>query len=109
MGVEIETKEQGETVTLSLAGELDLPAAQSVGSELGRVESRKPQALVLDLRQLEFIDSSGVQLVVSADNRAREAGHRLAVVKGPKQVHRVFETLMLDGKLDMVEDLSGLP
>lgn len=109
MSVEIEVEERDEATIVSLTGELDFPQAQRAGAELERVESRKPSVLALDLRGLTFIDSSGVQLVASADKRAREAGRRLVFVKGPKQVHRVFETLMLDEKLDMVEDLSYLP
>ena len=61
-------------------------------------------AVVLDLRGLEFMDSSGLRLVVLADMRAREAGRRFALVTGPETVHRVFEITRMSERLDF---LSG--
>jgi anti-anti-sigma regulatory factor len=45
-----------------------------------------------------------LRLLVAADARAREAGHRLAIVKGPAAVHRVLEITGLDAKLDLITD-----
>ena len=60
--------------------------------------------MVLDLRGLAFIDSTGLRLIVSADARAREQGRRLAVVRGPEAVQRIFRVTRLDERLDMVDD-----
>ena len=48
------------------------------------------RVVILDLRELTFIDISGVQIVVFADIRARRAGRRLLVARGPVQVDGVF-------------------
>jgi anti-anti-sigma factor len=58
----------------------------------------------LDLRKLNFMDSTGLRLLVQADARARESGHRLAIVRGPEAVHRVLEITGLDAKLDLIDD-----
>ena len=60
--------------------------------------------MILDLRGLEFMDSSGLRLVVVADMRAREAGRRFALIRGDETVHRVFEITRMSERLDFVED-----
>lgn len=60
---------------------------------------------MLDLRQLEFIDSSGLSLIVSEQQRSREDGFRFAVaVGGSPAVRRLFELTGLLGTLTLVDD-----
>jgi anti-anti-sigma factor len=101
--LEVETVEDGGLVKLVLRGELDLSTAAKVEEELRRAESAEPPVLVLDLAGLTFLDSTGLRLIVTADRRAREKGRRLAVVKGPDTVQRVFSITRLDEHLEMVE------
>jgi anti-anti-sigma factor len=55
---------------------------------------------VLDLRELAFMDSSGVRAIVNASIRAREVGRQLVVLPGPPNVDRMFA---LTGSADDVE------
>jgi anti-anti-sigma factor len=64
--------------------------------------------LVLDLSDLTFLDSTGLRTVVTADERARESGRRLVVVRGPDAVQRVFAITRLEERLEMVDDASSL-
>jgi anti-anti-sigma factor len=85
-------------------GELDLSGAAVVESELDRLaEDPGLATVILDLRGLEFMDSSGLRLVVVADMRAREAGRRFALIRGDETVHRVFEITRMSERLDFVE------
>ena len=97
-------EEDGPTVRLKLAGELDLSSAGDLESELRRIEGRGPEALVLDLREVRFMDSTGLRVVITADDRAREGGWRFSVVPGPEAVQRVFRITRLEERLDFVED-----
>lgn len=108
MSVEIETEQQGETTIMSLSGGLDLPGSVKAAGELAQIEQREPALLVIDLRGLEFIDSSGIELIVAADKQAKHSGRRLAVVRGPEQVHRVFTMMSLEEELELVEDPARL-
>jgi anti-sigma B factor antagonist len=54
------------------------------------------------------MDSTGLRLIVSADARAREQGRRLAVVRGPEAVQRIFRVTRLEDRLDMVDDPAAL-
>jgi anti-anti-sigma factor len=62
--------------------------------------------LVLDLGNLEFMDSTGLRIILSADTAARKNGRRLRLVEGPEAVHRVFRLTLMDQRLDFVSDLE---
>jgi anti-anti-sigma factor len=100
-----ETTRNGAVAVIAASGELDLSGAQVLESELERLQADPDLGtVVLDLRGLEFMDSSGLRLVVLADMRAREAGRRLVLVRGPETVHRVFEITRMSERLDFVTD-----
>jgi anti-sigma B factor antagonist len=103
--LELET-EQGNDgrASLVLRGELDISSAHVLEEALGRVEAGVPALLVIDLRGLEFMDSTGLRTLVSADQRARNAGRRLAIVRGPEAVDRIFNVTRLDERLELVDD-----
>ena len=100
----IQIDEMGDTVRIEFEGELDIATTASADSELRRVEEAGPRVIVLDLRRLTFMDSTGLRLLVSADARAREAEYRLAIVRGPAAVQRVLELTGLDARLDVIDD-----
>jgi anti-anti-sigma factor len=106
--LEVDTEEREGLVRVSLRGELDLSTVEKVEDELRRIEERGDKLLVLDLSGLTFLDSTGLRLMVTADQRARKAGRRLALVKGPETVHRVFTITKLDERLQMVDDVEEL-
>lgn len=93
---------------LVLRGELDLSTVPKVDEALRRIEESRPPLIVLDLSGLSFLDSTGLRLVVSADQRARREQRRLAVVRGAESVQRVFSITGLDEHLDMVDDVSAV-
>ncbi len=94
-------------VTVALTGELDLSSVGKVEEALRRAEADPPALLVLDLSELNFLDSTGLRCVVTADERAREQGRRLVIVRGPDAVQRVFSITRLEERLEMVDDASG--
>ncbi|MDQ6804271.1 MAG: STAS domain-containing protein [Actinomycetota bacterium] len=100
----IQIDEAGDTVTIEFEGELDIATTAGADSELRRVEQSGARVIVLDLRGLTFMDSTGLRLLVSADARARDGVHRLAIVRGPAAVQRVLELTGLDARLDVIDD-----
>src|SRR4051795_11872462 len=101
--LDMSAKEEGDLTVLSLTGELDISSAGRVEKEIARAEERQPGALILDLSALEFMDSTGLRIVVSADARARERGGRFAVVRGPDAVQRIFRITRLDERLEILD------
>ena len=102
--LELNTEREGDRVRLVLSGELDISSAPQLEGALERVEAEGPEELVLDLRGLQFMDSTGLRTVVSADQRARDAGRRLAIVRGPEPVDRIFNVTRLDERLEIVDE-----
>jgi anti-sigma B factor antagonist len=97
-------RELDGTIQVSLIGELDISEIEGVQEVIGTAEAKRPQVLVLDLRELEFLDSSGIRLVVEADLRAQREQRRLVIVRGPEPVHRVFTIALLDHRLEFVDE-----
>jgi anti-sigma B factor antagonist len=101
----LETARNGTVAIVSPTGELDLSGAGLLEAELERLERDRGLAtIVLDLRGLEFMDSTGLRLVILAEQRARTAGRRLALVHGPDAVRRVFDVTRMTDRLDFVAD-----
>ena len=85
---------------LRLSGELTLATASGLVDEVGRVERSAPALLVFDLRELRFIDSTGLALLIAAQQRGRRDGRRLVVVVGPGPVERLFTLSGLEGQFE---------
>jgi anti-sigma B factor antagonist len=102
--LEFKTTRNGTVAVVAPTGELDLSGAAILEDELERLAAEPELAtVVLDLRGLEFMDSSGLRLVVMADMQAREAGRRFALIRGGDTVHRVFEITRMSERLEFVE------
>jgi len=82
-----------------VAGELDCATAPQLDRSLREAELQT-RLVVLDLREVPFMDSSGVHAIVDASVRAREVGCRLVLLRGPPDVDRMFA---LTGSSDEVE------
>ncbi len=106
--LEVETEDRDGLVHVVLRGELDLSTVGKVQDALERVERSSPPTVVLDLSKLSFLDSTGLRCLVTADERARQEGRRLVLVRGPDSVQRVFAITRLEERLEMVDDASAV-
>jgi anti-anti-sigma factor len=107
-GFQVSASRVNGHAVVSLLGEFDLAGVTLFERELDRV--RAPEAtLIVDLRGLTFIDSSGLRALVIADQEARSAGRRCIVVRGPEQVGQVLELTGIGERLELVDDFPGLP
>jgi anti-anti-sigma factor len=86
----------GNRTELALSGELDLSQAGALKQQLGHALDSlssggdTPTSLVLDLQNLTFIDSSGIQVLVAAKRRCLEHGVELSLRLGDSQVRRML-------------------
>jgi anti-anti-sigma factor len=86
---------------IALEGELDMAGAAELERELAGVEA---SAVVIDLRELGFMDSSGLRALAVAAQQLQRAGRRLALVPGAAQVMRVFDITRMRERLEFVAD-----
>lgn len=75
---------------LVLSGELDMATAPYLEREIASARSGDPEAIVLDLRGLDFIDSTGLRTLITEHERSRVSGRKFALVQGSKQVDRLM-------------------
>jgi len=104
--LDVQSEDRDGLVHVALRGELDLSTVGKVQDELSRVEASSPPIVVLDLSKLTFLDSTGLRCLITADERARDAGRRVVIVRGPEAVQRVFSITRLDDRLEIVDDPS---
>ena len=88
-------------VEIRVAGELDLATVPQL-RQVVDAHARSGQTMVIDLREIEFIDSMGLATLVRARHRAIARGAKLELVAGPEPVQRVFTLTHLDRVFDWV-------
>jgi anti-sigma B factor antagonist len=89
-------------VHVVVGGELDIATVPQLDAALRRAWASS-DVIVVDLRELQFIDSSGAHLLLDANRRIRRSGGRLIVVRGRWEVDRLFVLLGLDRELELVD------
>ena len=92
----LESAREGDTHVILLSGELDIMSSPEVDKELRRVEATDADAIVLDLSGLQFVDSTGLRLLIQAEQRSRWDAGRLSLKRPPGRVQRVFEIAGID-------------
>jgi anti-sigma B factor antagonist len=98
----IDVSRDGERVVLRLDGELDLASVPLLESEVENATLDDPTMIVLDLRGLEFIDSTGLRAILSLDQRSTERGQTFALVRGSQQVQRLMNMTRVDEHLKII-------
>jgi anti-anti-sigma factor len=86
----IETRTQPSGVLLALKGELDMASVSQLQRAIAGARRERPEAIVLDLRELDFIDSTGLRTLISEHEQAVAEGCKFALVQGSKQVDRLM-------------------
>jgi anti-sigma B factor antagonist len=86
----VEVANKGEAAVIRVSGELDLASSPALEEELARVSSSEASLVIVDLRDLEFMDSTGLSVLVRGHQRAAENSQRFGVVNGSQQVQRLL-------------------
>jgi anti-sigma B factor antagonist len=103
-GLEVETRNGAGGLLLSVEGEVDLATAPALDAALERALLSQRASVIVDLREVNLVDASGLRLLLRRECNARAGGRRLIVVKGPPHVHRVFVLTGVSERLTMVDE-----
>jgi anti-anti-sigma factor len=101
---DIRSELNADTRRLTVVGELDIATAPRLEDEVQAMLARGPGHLIVDLRELTFIDSSGLRLFILLSDRAVEEGWTLSLVRPSGQVRPVFQISGADKNLPFVDD-----
>ena len=99
----MDVKSEGAASIMRLSGELDLASSPALERELDRALQPATHQIILDLRELEFMDSTGLSVVVKAHQRAEEMGTSFGLVKGSTQVQRLLSLTGVTDRLTVVD------
>jgi RND superfamily putative drug exporter len=89
-GLGVQVHRGDDRVTFVLTGELDLVSVAGFHEQLAAAERDRPAMIVVDLRELDFMDSTGLAELVRATRDARADGRRVVLVTGSAPIDRVL-------------------
>ena len=104
----VETHTTGRAATVTVRGELDLVSSPALEEALERVGGTNVDLILLDLRGLEFMDSTGLHVLIKAQQRLQERGRQFAVIRGGVQVERLLSLTGVAELLKIVDSPEEL-
>jgi anti-sigma B factor antagonist len=94
---------EGSAEIVVVRGEIDLATADAVRADL-RAAFERSGTVVLDLREVDFMDTQGLAVVIETQQTSAAEGTRFAITRAPDHVHRLFEMIGLTQRLTIVDD-----
>ncbi len=93
---------QDKHLTIALAGEIDHHAAREIMRAVAdKIDAYLPSLCCLDFREVSFMDSSGIAVVLNAIRRMRELGGNLELTNVPPQPMRVLKTAGIEKLMEL--------
>ncbi|HEV7918848.1 MAG TPA: STAS domain-containing protein [Solirubrobacterales bacterium] len=96
-------------MTARLEGELDIATADTLATALDGLNVKAGDQLVVDMREVEFMDSTGLRVLITANRHAISNKHRLILVTGDSPAERVLRLTRMDDHLEVVAKIEDLP
>ena len=107
LGLRVDVDEREGATVLVVGGELDLGSSPKLRDVAVRRLLAGDRQLILDLTGLEFLDSTGLGVVVAVLKRARTLGAELHLVIGRERVLAPFRVTGVDGLLPIHPDVGA--
>jgi anti-anti-sigma factor len=102
-GLEIKARIEGGTFLIELSGELDMNTRAEFDRVLAEAEASDAGRILIDLDQLQFVDSTGLQGILAAKRRLATQPDRLRVTRGTGFVADMFRLTALDKTLPFAD------
>lgn len=99
---QVEVRREGSAALIAISGELDLASGPRLEEALAELDP-EVQLVVVDLRQLEFMDSTGLSIIVRAHQRLAGEERELSLVRGSPQVQRLLDLTGVAERVRLVE------
>ncbi len=100
----VDVTHASDRVILTLTGELDMASAPMLQGAVEDAHLDAAELVVVDLKGLEFVDSTGLRVILALHKLCAERGQELAVTQGSQQVQRL---LSVTGVADHLKIISS--
>lgn len=107
MDLSVATREARDRTVVTVGGEVDLATAPALDDELVAILEGGSTRLVVDLSGVDFLDSSGLGVLVKALKRTREKDGTLDLVVTSERILKVFRITGLDAVIPIHATLDG--
>ena len=105
----VDVRNDAGAAVIAVAGELDLATSPDFEAELLGALHGGAGVVILDLRELDFMDSTGLSVLVKAHRAAEEGSRHLYLIKGPPQVQRLLSLTGVGERLTVVDSPDDVP
>lgn len=105
---EVEIHQASGGATVAVSGEIDLSVIEDLEGRLAPILAESPDPLVIDLREVTFVDSSGLRFLLKLNEGAQADARRFVLVAAGDPVVRVLQLAGVDGRLEVVADPADL-
>lgn len=99
---QVEVRREGSAALIAISGELDLASGPRLEEELSSLDP-DVTLVVVDLRRLEFMDSTGLSIIVRAHQRLADQDRELSLVRGSPQVQRLLDLTGVAERVRLVQ------
>ncbi len=99
----VDVRRERDAAVISLGGELDLASGPELEAELEAIAGDGIDLVVIDLRELEFMDSTGLSILLKAHQRLTASGCEMGLVRGGAQVQRLLDLTGVADRLTLVD------
>ena len=107
--IRLKTSSQGSWTVVDVGGEIDLFSAPQLKERIAQLVDEGNEWLVINLEKVDFMDSTGLGVLLGALKRVREREGSLAIVCPPGPVHRVLTLTGLHKVFSIYESLADVP
>jgi len=101
---DIRSEIQGDTARLTLSGELDIATVPRVEEGVTAALAQGARSMVVDMSRLAFVDSSGLRMFITLNDRAAAEGWSLGLIRPPEPAFSVFQITGAEENLPFIED-----
>ena len=102
-GFAVQLEHDGDAATITVTGDVDLATIRPLVHARDRALAQRPSRLLIDLRGVRFIDSSGLKFLIETDRMARRDDWALQLLRPPDSAMRAFVVTGVDKHLPFVE------
>jgi len=99
----LEVRREGDSAVVVARGDIDLSTLAKATAALDGARAGA-RAVVPDLREVGFMDTSGLRLIIEEQRRAAATGYHFAVIRGSRRVQRLLEIAGMSGEDDLFVD-----